>query len=132
MTPLSAPRSPERSFGLSVGAVLMAIAAVLFWRGRILRAESIGAAGAALLALGLTAPSLLKRPSAVWWRFSRVLGHFNARVLLTLFFALVLTPVGLVFRLSGRDPLTRRRDRWPGWTPYPARYRDPHHYTRMF
>jgi len=35
-------------------------------------------------------------------------------------------------RVIGKDPLTRRRTQWPGWSPYPARYRDPKHYSRMY
>ena len=126
------PKDPERSFGVSVGIVLCAIAAALVWRGRIGRAEVLGAVGVALLICGLVYPPILKRPSAVWWRFSRALGHVNARILLALLFALVFVPLSLFWRLTGKDPLARRRDRWPGWSPYPARYRDRHHYTRMF
>ncbi len=126
------PANPERSFGVSVGAVLCAIAAILWWRHRVTRAEVVGAAGAVLLVSGLLAPRLLKWPSALWWRFSRALGHVNARVLLSVLFVLVLTPLGLAWRLTGKDPLNRRRDRWPGWSPYPERYRDPKHYSRMF
>jgi hypothetical protein len=124
--------NPERSFGVSVGGVLCLIAAVLVWRHRLGRAEIVGSAGAMLLVLGLSAPRLLKVPSALWWRFSRALGHVNARILLSVLFFLVLTPLGLVWRVTGRDPLFRRRERWPGWSPYPARYRDPQHYSRMF
>ena len=124
--------NPERSFGVSVGAVLCLIAAALVWRHRVGRAEVVGAIGAVLLVTGLVAPSLLKWPSALWWRFSRALGHINARILLTLCYALILTPVGLVWRLTGKDPLARSRQNWPGWSPYPARYRDPQHYSRMF
>jgi hypothetical protein len=126
------PANPERSFGISVGLVLCAIAAALVWRGRVGRAEVVGTIGVLLLAGGLLYPPILKRPSAIWWRFSRVLGHFNARVLLTLMFALVFVPLSLLWRLIGKDPLARTRDRWPGWSIYPARYRDKHHYTRMF
>jgi hypothetical protein len=126
------PKNPERSFGVSVGAVLIAIAAVLWWRGRIGRSEIVGGIGAVLLVLGLTAPALLKYPSAAWWAFAKALGWFNARVLLTVLFAIVLTPIALVWRITGKDPLLRRRDMFPGWTPYPARYRDPKHYDRMF
>jgi len=126
------PKSPERSFGVSVGLVLCAIAAALVWRGHAGRAEVIGLAGAVLLTCGLVYPPILKRPSVVWWRFSRALGQVNARILLTLLFSIVLVPLSLVWRLTGKDPLTRRRDRWPGWSPYPVRYRDRHHYTRMF
>ena len=126
------PANPERSFGVSVGLVLCAIAAALVWRGRGGRAEVVGTIGLVLLACGLLYPTILKGPSAIWWRFSRALGHFNARVLLTLMFALVFVPLSLLWRLAGKDPLTRKRDRWTGWSTYPARYRDKHHYTRMF
>jgi hypothetical protein len=126
------PSNPERSFGLSVGAVLCAIAAALVWRGRVGRAEVLGTIGATLVVCGAVYPPLLKWPSALWWRFSRALGYVNARVLLTVLFALVLTPLALLWRLSGKDPLARRREQWPGWSTYPARYRDARHYTRMF
>jgi hypothetical protein len=126
------PKNPERSFGVSVGAVLSVVAAVLLWRGRVGRAEVLGAIGLVLLVCGVLRPSLLRVPSAFWWRFSRVLGHFNARVLLTLMFAVVFVPISLLWRAFGIDPLQRRRDSWPGWTTYPAKYRDPNHYRRMF
>jgi saxitoxin biosynthesis operon SxtJ-like protein len=126
------PRNPERSFGVSVGAVLCAIAIVLAWRGRVSRAEWLGGVGAVLLVLGLVRPSLLKWPSVAWWRFAQALGYVNARILLTVLFGLVLTPLGLLWRLTGKDPLTRRRAQWSGWADYPARYRDRRHYERMF
>jgi hypothetical protein len=126
------PANPERSFGISVGAVLCAIALLLAWRGRIGRAEITGGVGVVLLLLGLTYAPLLKYPSAVWWKFSRVLGYVNARVLLSIVFFLVLTPLGLVWRLTGKDPLARRRRSWNGWTAYPARYKDAKHFDRMF
>jgi hypothetical protein len=126
------PRNPERSFGVSVGLVLCAIAALLWWRHRVGRAEVVGAFGLGLLACGLVYPPILKWPSAVWWRFSRALGYVNARILLGILFFFVLTPLSLVWRITGKDPLARRRDRWPGWSPYPARYRDHKHYSRMY
>ena len=126
------PKNPERSFGVSVGAVLVVLAAILWWRHRVLRAEVLGGIGGVLLVLGLTAPPLLKYPSRYWWKFSLAFGRVMARVWLTLLFALVLTPVGLVWRVLGRDPLARRRDKWPGWSAYPAPYRNRTHYDRMY
>jgi hypothetical protein len=126
------PANPEKSFGVSVGIVLCVIAALLVWRGRVVRAEVVGGVGAVLLLLGLVYPPLLKYPSAAWWRFAKALGYVNARVLLTVLFSIVLVPLSLVWRVIGKDPLARRRDRWPGWSPYPARYRDRKHYERMY
>ena len=124
----------ERSFGLSVGAVLCVIAAALIWRRHPLRAEVVGAIGVALIFFGAVAPAVLKRPRVWWWRIARVVGDFNARVLLTLLFAVVFVPFGIVWRLLGKDPLARRRSSRtaPRWTPYPARYRDRQHYSRMY
>ena len=93
MTNRKTPRNPERSFGVSVGIVLCVIAAALWWRGRVSRAEVLGAIGAVLLIGGLVHPPLLKYPSAVWWRFSRALGYVNARILLTMLFSIVLVPL---------------------------------------
>jgi hypothetical protein len=126
------PANPERSFGISVGAVLLLIAAVLVWRGRMTAAEIVGPVGAVLLILGLTKPSLLKWPSKLWWKMAIALGHVNARIILTIAFVIVLTPIGLLWRLLGKDPLARRRKNWDGWSPSPPRFRDPDHFTRMY
>jgi hypothetical protein len=132
MSKSKGPANPERSFGISVGGVLCVIALLLLWRRRVERAEILGGIGVVLLVLGLVQPALLKWPSALWWRFSLALGRVMARFWLTLLFAIVLTPVNLVWRIMGRDPLARRRDKWPGWSPYPSRYRDRQHYGRMY
>jgi hypothetical protein len=122
----------ERSFGLSVGGFLCIIAALLIWRGRMVRAEVIGSLGGALVLFGALWPAVLRRPNVWWWRFARVLGYVNARIILTVLFIIVLVPLGLIWRMMGKDPLARRRSSWPGWSPYPSRYRDRRHYQRMY
>ena len=126
------PNFKERSFGLSVGGVLLLVAAFLWWRARITNAQILAGIGAVLMLLGQTAPTLLKYPSAVWWKFAMILGYVNARIILTIAFLFVLTPISLVWRLIGRDPLAIKKQHWPGWSPYPARYRDKDHFTRMY
>jgi hypothetical protein len=130
---MKGPANPERAFGLSVGTVLLLVSAIAVWRGRrVTIAEIVGGVGFVLVVLGRLRPSLLKWPSAVWWRFALALGYVNARIILTLAFALVLVPLGFLWRAIGRDPLGRRRATWPGWSPYPARYRDRTHFSRMY
>jgi hypothetical protein len=126
------PGARERGFGVSVGIVCCLVAAYLLWRGRFTGAQIAGGLGTSLVILGLLRPSLLKVPSDLWWAFSHALGWLNARVILTSLFVVLLTPVGLLWRVTGKDPLRRRRQMAGGWMPYPARYRDRKHYERMF
>ena len=127
------PHTRERSFGVSVGGVLILVGAVQAWRGRWgSTADAVAGIGVVLCILGRLRPSLLKWPSDVWWRVAAILGYINARIILTVAFAIVLVPVGLIWRITGRDPLGLRRDRWTGWAGHPARYRATDHYTRMY
>ena len=126
------PASAERSFGISVGTVLLAIAAYLLWSGRLGRGELIGALGALLILFGLLRPAALKWPSAFWWRFARALGYINSRLLLTSIFVLAFVPIRVVGRLTSFDPLRRRRVSGTGWSPHPSRYRNRDHYSRMY
>jgi hypothetical protein len=124
-------RPTDRSFGLSIGGVGLAFAVLSWWRGYPRVGAVVFLAGTLLLILGLAAPSLLTLPNFVWWRFSRALGWVNARILLTVFFAVVLTPVGVVMRLFGRNPLSAS-ERDTNWRAYPARRADPKHYEHLF
>ena len=126
------PANPERSFGLSVGIVLLLVAGYLLWRERLFGAQVTGGIGAVLVLGGLLAPRLLTWPSALWWKIAGVLAYVNSRIILSIAFLLVLTPLGLIWRAIGRDPMGRRRASWPGWVTYPARYDDRSHFTRMY
>src|SRR5437763_1892300 len=107
--------SSERSFGRSVGFVLCALAAWLAWRGHPGRAEVLGGIGIVLVGCAIVAPHLLKWPNVVWWTIARAMGYVNSRILLTILFVLVLVPLSIVWRLTGVDPLARRRAGFPGW-----------------
>ena len=118
--------------GSRSASVLILLALVLAWRGRGLGAEIAGAVGAALVALGVARPRWLALPNAVWWTLASALGWLNARILLSLIFFLMLTPLRAMWGLRGYDPLERRRRQFRGWSQYPKRYRDTTHFERMF
>ncbi|PWT84775.1 MAG: hypothetical protein C5B57_04225 [Blastocatellia bacterium] len=125
-------RGRERSFGLSFGSLLILFALALAWRGRRLGAEVAGAIGGALTVLGAVRPSWLIPLNAVWWTLAGALGWLNARLLLSLVFFLLLTPLRAIWRIIGYDPLERRRQAFHGWSEYPKRYHDTNHFERMF
>jgi hypothetical protein len=121
----------ERSFGLSVGPASIVLGALLAWRGHPRIGVIAASIGAVLIVGALVAPSLLRGPNRVWWRFATALGWINSRVLLTLFFFVVLTPAGWVMRLLGRSPLRPVRPD-TNWARYNDRRREPKHYEHLF
>ena len=97
-----------RKSALLVAAVLLAVAAWNLYRGRTTVVVIFGALGALLVVAGLLVPPAARAFHTAWMRFAALLGHVNSRVLLTVFYYLVVTPYGFVTRLVGRDPLRRR------------------------
>ena len=113
---LSATTKDLRSFGLTVGAALVVFWIVL-WKvfpfvfGRGGNFPWLAYIGVALAAVGAVAPVVLKPVFYGWMSLAFVLSFVMTRVILTIFFFVVLTPVGLFFRLIGRDALHRKMDR---------------------
>ena len=61
------------------------------------------------LILGLTSPGLLLYPYKVWMALGHILGWVNSNIILGLVFIFVLQPIAYTMRLTGYDPLRRRR-----------------------
>lgn len=106
-------RKALRSFGLLVGGVVLAIAAVVLWRkgwSPGMAVYVLSGIGGMLVLLGATIPLALKPIYTAWMALAVVLGYIMTRVILTLVFYLVVTPIGLIMRAVGRDPLSRKLD----------------------
>ena len=127
---MSRPAPTERSFGISVGAVCSLLAILQWWQGRDAAAIALVSAAGMLMTSAVLAPAALRVPNALWWRFAQVLGWLNTRVLLTLFFFVIVAPVACIMRLCGRNVL-RPRQTHTAWSSY-ARQRDSRHYEHMF
>ena len=128
----------ERDFGLLVGGVLLAFGGWWFYRGKYMPLPSLLLAVGGLLALlGALRPQLLVVPNRLWMGLAEALGFVTTRVILGIIFFLFVTPIGLVRRLFGGDPLSRRAGRTAAagesyWKPYTERRRDPKHYEKMY
>lgn len=116
MAPTTHSKNDEnRTFGLIMAGGLGALA--LFrsvWTGSIFIWPI--AAAVLLFLTALVVPAWLAPIRTVWMRLAGVLGLINARMLLTLVFALVITPIALLLRLVGKQPI--RLVPQPGATSY--------------
>lgn len=96
-----------REFGLLVGGILVAIALFGLWKARPWAPPVLGI-GAALAAIGAFMPRLLLPAQKAWMALALVLGAVMSRVILTLLYYLVLTPVALFARAIGKRFLDTR------------------------
>jgi len=94
-----------RRFGLLVGGIFAALGLLLLLRGKAHFPYYL-APGAVLVALGAALPRALKHVYLAWMSLAIALGFIVSNLLLTLFFLLVITPIGLVARLCGKDFLS--------------------------
>jgi hypothetical protein len=62
-------------------------------------------AAIAWLLLALLVPALLKPLAVAWFGLSKILGWFSSRLLLSIIFYLLVTPVALLRKLLGKDRL---------------------------
>ena len=109
-------RKELRRFGLTVAVPLALLTIWGAWRGHPLLSALLGGLALGLGGLALLAPRLLRPVHKGWMRGAEALGWFNTRLLLGLVYYLVMTPIGLLLRWVGRDPLDRRlKDRPSYW-----------------
>ncbi len=109
---ISPGRKDLRNFGLIFLVALGLGGAYLLWKGKgpdwLPWALMVTAAACGLL--GITRPGLLGLPYRAWMSLAAVIGFFMSRIILTIIFYAVMTPIGLAGRLLGKDWLDRRLD----------------------
>ena len=122
-----------RNFGLLVGGVFALLGLLFLARGKA-NYPWLLTPGLALVTLGAIAPRSLKYIYLVWMGLALVLGFVVSHVILTIFFFLVITPIGLIARLAGKDFLRLKLDRQAKsyWIPRDRNRKAPEEYERQF
>ena len=106
---IKSTRKELREFGLTIGIILVILGALALWRGKGASVYFL-AAGVGLITLGLLLPGPLKPLQKTWMGFSVVIGFFVSRIILFILFYAVITPIGLITRLLGKDILDQKID----------------------
>jgi hypothetical protein len=124
----------EREFGLIVGGVLLVLSLWWLYRGKFAAVSQVTIlVGPALVLLGLLIPQVLVWPNKAWMALAEALAFVSTRIILAVVFFGIVTPIGMIKRWFGWDPLNRRAARSDSyWKPYSERQRDPRHYEKMF
>lgn len=106
------PNAAElRKFGAVILAGFAVIGGILKWRNHDAAAEWCFWIGGVAGSVGLTGLVIALPFYWIWMGFAFVMGNVMSRLILTLFYYLMITPMGLVMRLSGRDKLVLKAQR---------------------
>lgn len=121
------PRNPDnrtlRQFG---GLCLLVFGGLAVWnaavRDRPIVAAVLGVLAVGIGVPGLVAPRVIKPVFVGWMVLAFPIGWVVSHVILAVMFYGLFTPIGLVMRLAGRDPLSLRAnsDAETYWTPRAA------------
>ncbi len=129
---VQADRAQLRNFGLIVGGIFGAIG---LWpaiiRGGNARLWMVGLA-LALILPALMVPRVLAPAHRAWMALGSALGWVNTRIVLGVIFFGMITPMGLVLRLIGRDPMRRVFDSTSTTYRVPQKPRTGAHMLRQF
>lgn len=100
----------DKSFGLTVGGILAAIAVARWlWVGSLSWLMLVFlVVGLALVIVGLIRAELLAPLNRLWTKLGLVLFKVVNPVVMLLLFAVVIVPAGFVMRLARHDPMRRR------------------------
>lgn len=102
--------SSERFFGLMFFVVFLIVALWPLLRQGQMRPIVLGIA-LAFLAVSLVMPAWLAPLNRLWLKFGALLHSITSPIILGVMFFLVITPVGFLMRLAGKDLLRMKFDR---------------------
>ena len=122
-----------RIFGVTIGIILLLIAGFLFYKDKESFQIFLYIAGA-FIGFGSIIPIILKPIYIVWMVFAVILGWFMTRVILSLLFYVIITPIGLVLRIFGKDFLDLKKQAVQGsyWNQRDSNLEKNQNYEKQF
>jgi len=122
-----------RKFGLTIGGIFTVIGIIMI----ILHAKNkliFSWLGFLFIFLGLTLPKALKWIYKLWMGLSIVLGFFSTRIILSLLFYFVLTPINYLYKFTGKKFLDLKIEKSAAtyWQKRPEAAFDKSRYEKQF
>jgi hypothetical protein len=127
-------RKELRRFGIIMAVAFGVIGGLLLWRGRGHYFWFLIPSGLFLL-LGVAVPNLLRPVYKTWMAMAGAMGWYMTRLILIALFYLVVTPIGLLMRLLGKDFLELKLDRSSAvsyWIPREGPRPEAENYNNQF
>ena len=98
-------KSEGRKFAWTLAAAFLLLAALTWWRGRSGASAVLGSVALVLGIGGLAIPQHLGPLQRAWMAMAHAISRVTTPVFMTIVYGLVITPIGLIMRLVGKNPL---------------------------
>lgn len=121
-----------RKFGLTVGSAFLVFGGIAYWRGKHRVAMVLMGLGAALVVAALVIPTSLGPVERAWMGLAALISRVTTPVFMGIVYFLVVTPIGLVRRLSGNSPIVPRTRPASRWEPHTASLAEAERMERQF
>ena len=127
------PKSQAKKFGKTMFYAFLIFGGLLIWKGKALGYYSFGLSFLFLLFSWL-APTILIPIERGWMKVGYALGWVNTRILLTILFFVILTPIRFFLWLLRKDLLDQKIDRSKSsyWILREFGVIDPKRYERLY
>ena len=109
-----------RKFAFTVGAAFLALAGLMWWRGRMPGVVVFGILGGVLLLAGLVVPGRLRPVYRAWMGLAELLSKVTTPIFMAVVYFVVVTPVAYLRRLLGKPPLASSGATGSVWTERPT------------
>jgi len=120
-------------FSRTMAVALLVLGALVFFFGsHPIRGVVLAGIGVLFFLVGWLAPQGLKAVHRGWMTLAFGMGWIMSRVLLTIVFFVAVTPIGLIMRLVGKNPLVVRAEGDSYWIRRERGTRPPADYERLF
>jgi len=108
-----------RRFGLTVGTAFLVFAAIAWWRGSSTSTTVFSVLGGFLAAAGLVIPTYLGPVERAWMKLAHLISKVTTPIVMGVMYLLVLTPVGILRRTFGGNPMVHAAEGSSYWKARP-------------
>ena len=102
-----------RDFGIVMSLAFTVFAGISFWKWKFVTKLCLTMIllATVMLPLALFAPRTLAKPERAWMIFGEKIGNVMTLVIMTLTYVVLVVPIGLFLRLTGKDLLSLKIDK---------------------
>ena len=103
-----------KNFGFTIGIILFLLSGLLMYYEKDWY-QLTAIIAASFIVIGLTMPILLKPIYLFWMTFAIILGWFMTRIILSILFYFIISPIGFFRRIIILNPFTSKIDNDTYW-----------------